>query len=339
MKYIEVKISASPAGLEALAALLGGYGIQALAIDDLRDARELLSQKDSRGWDYFDEGLQEAASAPADSPQELSLAFYLEEKPENDALLQAIKLDVMKLKGRELEGAFGGPAEGLSLGRLYVEPRLRSDGEWKDTWKQYFKPFRLTERLTVRPGWEEPAPEAADGGLVIRLDPGMAFGTGRHESTALCARLLEEALRPGAAVLDVGCGSGILSIAAVLLGAGAVLAVDSDDAALEAAAENIRANGCEGRARVLRGDLLEGLSFQADVVAANLTADLILRLADGLGTCLKEGGLFIASGILTEKREAVEAALREKGFAPEKVLEDGDWCAILAARIAGGARP
>jgi ribosomal protein L11 methyltransferase len=321
MNYIEVKIFASPAGLEVLTPLLDGYGIRGFAVDDPRDIAELAARKDERDWDYLDEALIESASASAD---ELSLTLYLEESPENTALFEKLKLDIMKLKGLEIDGGFG---SGTTLGRLYVESRIRSDEEWNDTWKQYFKPLRLTEKLTIKPSWES-LPPGAGAEHVIELDPGMAFGTGRHESTALCARLLEEAVTEGAAVLDVGCGSGILSVAAALLGAGEVLAVDNDAAAVQAALDNVRANGCEGRVRVVRGDLLEGLSFKADVVAANLTADLIAELADGLRSRMKDGGVFIASGILTERREAVEAALRDKGFAVERTMVDGDWCAF-----------
>jgi ribosomal protein L11 methyltransferase len=321
MNYTEVKIHVSPAGLEPLTALLAARGVGGLAIEDPREIAALAARKTDVGWDYIDEALLAACEADA---EEISVLFYLEENARNARLLADIRLDIMKLKGLELDGAFGAA---LPLGRLYVEARPCSDDEWKDQWKQYFKPFRMTERLTVRPSWENYAPEDPDE-LVIRLDPGMAFGTGLHETTTLCARLLEASLRPGAAVLDVGCGSGILSIAAALLGAGETLAVDLDDTALNVARENVAINGCADRVRIVKGDLLEGLAFRADIVAANLTAELIARLVGGLREHMNPGGIFIASGILSERRDTVFEALENAGFRIAEVLEAGEWSAI-----------
>ncbi|MDR3296161.1 MAG: 50S ribosomal protein L11 methyltransferase [Clostridiales Family XIII bacterium] len=332
MKYIEGKIFVSPAGLEPLAALLDGHGVHGLAIEDPRDAADLLSGKMAGTWDYLDEALLEAGRNPGD---EITVSFYLEDTRSNAETLQMLRLDIMKLKGLELEGNFG---TGLSLGRLYMETSLRSDDEWKDTWKQYFKPLRMTDRLTVKPSWESYTPESSEE-RIIELDPGMAFGTGRHESTLLCTRLLEEAIRPGDRVLDVGCGSGILSIAAALLGAGEVLATEIDEDAAAVATENIRLNGCADRVRVVKADLTRGISFCADVVAANLTADLIAALSGMLGACLKTDGIFLASGLLTEKRAGACAALEKNGFRIIGGLEDGEWCALKANRAEAAASP
>ncbi|MDR2132318.1 MAG: 50S ribosomal protein L11 methyltransferase [Clostridiales Family XIII bacterium] len=323
MQYIEVKIYVSPAGLEPLTALLLAHGVAGVAIDDPRDIAALAARKTGLDWDCFDEELLAKGNACA---EEIVVSFYLEPGDEGARRLDAIKLDLMKLKGNELDGGFG---EDLPLGRLYAESALRSDEEWKDAWKQYFKPFRMTERLSVKPSFEDYAPEAPDE-LVIELDPGMAFGTGLHETTALCARLLETSVGPGASVLDVGCGSGILSIAAALLGAGEVLGVDLDDTALKVARANIAANGCESRARVTKGDLLAGLSFKADVVVANLTAELIAALAGGLRAHMKPGACFIASGILTERRALAVSAIEAAGFRVAESAEAGDWCAFKA---------
>ncbi|MDR2296461.1 MAG: 50S ribosomal protein L11 methyltransferase [Clostridiales Family XIII bacterium] len=324
MRYIEVQIRVSPAGLEALTALLLGHGICGLVIDDPREIADLASRGNGLDWDYFDDALLAAGKAGAD---ELGVSFYLEEGAEGARRLEDIKIDLMKLKGAEFDGDFGGA---LTLGRLCAESVLRCEDEWKDVWKRYFKPFRLTERLTVRPSFEEDAAPAAPDALVIRLDPGMAFGTGRHETTALCARLLEASVRPGASVLDIGCGSGILSIAAVLLGAREVLAVDLDDTAVAVARENIAANGCADRVRVVKGDLLAGCAFEADVAVANLTADLIATLVGGLRARLKAGGCFIASGILEEKRDGAVSALEAAGFRILECVPAGGWCAIKA---------
>jgi ribosomal protein L11 methyltransferase len=303
MQYIEVKIRVSPAGLEPLTALLLEHGIDGLEIEDPREIAALAARKTGLDWDYFDEALLAQGERDA---EEIRVAFYLEDDAEGERRLADVKLALMKLKDAELGGGFGGD---LPLGSLCAESAVRSDDGWKDLWKQYFKPVRMTERLTVRPSFERYEPVSAEE-RVIELDPGMAFGTGRHETTALCARLLESSLRPGASVLDIGCGSGILSIAAALLGAGEVLGVDLDETAVGVARENVAINGCADRVTVIKGDLLTGLSFTADIAVANLTAELIATLAGGLRARLRPGGCFIASGLLTEKR-AVAVSARE----------------------------
>lgn len=325
MDYTEVKVHLSPAGLEALTALLIGHGVSGLVIEDPREIADLASRKTGLDWDYFDESLLAAGKAAGD---EITVAFYTEAGPEGSRRLDDIKLDIMKLKGMELDGGFG---ETRALGRLYTESVSRSDEEWKDEWKRYFKPFRLTSRITVRPSWEVYTP-ADEGELVIKLDPGMAFGTGKHETTALCARLLSAVVRPGAAVLDMGCGSGILSIAAALMGAGSVLGVDIDETAVSVARENVAENGCADRVNIVKGDLLSGITFEADVAVANLTAELIAKLANGLRAQLKSGGVFIASGILAERRAQAEDAVSAAGFRTEESLTEGEWCAFRSVR-------
>ncbi|MDR1247186.1 MAG: 50S ribosomal protein L11 methyltransferase [Clostridiales Family XIII bacterium] len=325
MDYTEVKVHLSPAGLEVLTALLTEHGVTGLVIDDPREIADLAARKTGLDWDYFDESLLAAGAAAGD---EITVTFYTEVGPEGTRRLEDIRLDIMKLKAMEADGGFG---ETQMLGRLYTESFLRSDEEWKDEWKRYFKPFRLTSRLTVRPSWEAYAPFDADE-LVMELDPGMAFGTGKHETTALCALMLSECVRPGSAVLDIGCGSGILSVAAALMGAGDVLGVDIDETAVSIARENVMKNGCADRVNIVKGDLLAGLSFKADVAVANLTAELIAELAQVLRPCLKSGGIFIASGILTERCALAEDAVRAAGFRIEESLADGEWRAFKAAR-------
>jgi ribosomal protein L11 methyltransferase len=170
------------------------------------------------------------------------------------------------------------------------------------------------------------------GELVITLDPGMAFGTGRHETTALCARMLEAYMRPGASVLDVGCGSGILSIAAALLGAGEALGVDLDEDAVETARKNVADNGCADRVRIVKGDLVSGLSFTADVAVANLTEASVAALARVIGARLRPDGVFIASGVLADRLGPVAEAVEAAGFRVVKSAVDGEWGAVAAER-------
>ncbi len=165
---------------------------------------------------------------------------------------------------------------------------------------------------------------------MIELDPGMAFGTGRHETTALCADLMEEAGCSGKKVLDVGCGSGILSIAAALLGSREILAVDIDDEAVRTAQENADKNGCSDRIKIIRGDMLKDIDFRADIVVANLIAEMIADLSDSVRRNMEPGGIFVSSGILLEKKDMVIRALGGNGFTVVKIKEKGEWCSVAA---------
>ena len=329
MKYIELKIHASHQGVEMVTEMLMRNGITGISVDDPADLQDILEKKNEYGWDYIDD---EVKSRPDREPV---VKAYLEDSPEGRAQLQHLKIEVMKLKSRELEGAFGWDAD---LGRLYAEEVVVDDEDWKDKWKENFKPTRITDRLVVKPSWEDYDAKAGD--LVIEIDPGMAFGTGTHETTRLCMGLLQWYLDPAKAGigsgsrrgLDVGCGSGILSIAAALLGAEDILGVEIDPDAVQVAAENIADNHLSDKIRVMQGDLTEGIDYEADIIVANLMADLVIRLAGSCARHLAAGGAFISSGILLEKREVVVEAIRQAGFSIEMVVTDGEWCAIAARK-------
>ena len=208
--------------------------------------------------------------------------------------------------------------------------------EWSTAWKKYYHPTPLGKRLVVCPTWEEYSP--APGELVMRLDPGMAFGTGTHHTTRLCAQLLEETVAPGCRVLDLGTGSGILSIAAVLLGAREAVGVDIDPVAVRTARENAAMNGIgPDRFRPLQGDLLHDPALAAemgegfDLIAANIVADVILALAPAFPRHLKPGGKAVCSGIILPRKEAVMAGLAAQGLEILEVREADGWCALLAS--------
>lgn len=222
------------------------------------------------------------------------------------------------------------------LGAQGVEFSLTLDDkkeeDWADSWKQYYKPVRIGHRLLVVPTWEE-VPAGKDD-LVLRMDPGMAFGTGTHETTRLCATLLEEYMKPGARVLDIGTGSGILAIAAAKLGAGQVNAYDIDPVAVRVAKGNAEENGCE---RVVCGvsDLLAGVDLvggRYDFVCANLVADIILRMAGDILRYLAPGGLLAVSGIIDRQAEEVKKALEDGGLTFCLLREENDWNAMLFTR-------
>ncbi|MPM92889.1 Ribosomal protein L11 methyltransferase [bioreactor metagenome] len=208
------------------------------------------------------------------------------------------------------------------------------DADWENNWKAYYKPLRIGRRLYVLPCWlTEPAP---DGRVTLRLDPGVAFGTGEHHTTRMCLELLEQVVKPGDEMLDLGCGSGILSVASVLLGASHAVAVDIDPVAEHVALENAAMNGvAPAQYDVLIGDLLSDEALQNcirrgyDVVVANIVAGVIIAIAPFAKTCCKKGAPFIVSGIIDEREDEVKAALLKEDFSIEQILRSEGWVAML----------
>ncbi len=243
------------------------------------------------------------------------------------------------------------------VGPLRVQQLEEQD--WADAWKQYYTIQRIGERAVVVPSWLEY--EAQPGDLVLRLDPGMAFGTGLHPTTQLCVAALERYARPGSQVLDLGCGSGILAITAAKLGAGAVLALDTDPIAVDATRENVARNDVADRVHVAVGSLGGGealghwlgesfvsspLSVVADdkprttdqgprtfdLIVANIIARVLAVLAQDLAAALAPGGVLIASGIIDEREEEVALAFAAAGLVPRERHQEGDWVALVYAR-------
>lgn len=320
MNYIELKIYTSRQGIEAVTAMLMEHGITETVVNDPAELEEMLKKKETYEWDYVDDAVLTRQGT------EPTVSVYFEDTEAGRAQMQAIKLAVMMLKGREIDGEFGQNAD---LGRLYAEELPAGGDEWKDKWKEHFKPTRVTEHLVIKPTWE--AYTAKEGELILEIDPGMAFGTGTHETTSMCLALIEKYRKDGFHVLDVGCGSGILSIGAALLGSPRVLGVEIDSDAVCVARENVKQNHVEDRVTVTEGDLTKGIDFQADLIVANLMADLVMRLSEDVQAHLKDGGIYLSSGILIEKKEPVTKALEKAGFTVLEIMEKGDWCAIAAA--------
>ena len=320
MRYIQLTIHATRQGIEAVLPLLMSYGLDGISVDDPADVEDILEKKNPYDWDYIDESLM---SRPDREP---TLSVWLDDTAENRQTVQDIKVDIMKLKAEEQYQTFGADAD---FGRLYVETETVDDEDWKDNWKEFFKPARITDRIVVKPSWEEY--DAKAGELVLEIDPGTAFGTGTHETTSLCMKLLEKYAADR--VIDVGCGSGILSVAAALLGCRYVLGTEIDANAVQIARENVALNGVGPQVKILEADLLKGIPYKADVIVANLMHDLVMRLAPDAFLHLDESGIFISSGILLEKRDQVAEAVRAAGFEILEIPEDGEWCAIAAKKL------
>jgi ribosomal protein L11 methyltransferase len=212
-----------------------------------------------------------------------------------------------------------------------VRSRWLSEEDWAHAWKEFFPVLRVSARLVICPTWRSYRPREVEA--VIRLDPGMAFGTGQHPTTLMCLRALEELLRPGMDVLDLGTGSGILALAAAKLGAASVLALDIDPQAAVVARENVRLNGLEAVVQVGEGGLDETLSTAFDLAMANISAPVIVEMASTLAEVLRPGGVLIVAGFSVESAERVSSALARTGLMVERALADGDWRALIARRL------
>ena len=319
MKYIQADIHVNREGIEPVLTALMNVDIMDTVVEDPADIADLLDKDQDWEWDYVDDSVIEMQNA------EPKVTVYLEDDEEGRRKLAALQGAVEELKKDAAAGAYG---ENVDLGPLTVDVYVEDDSEWKDNWKEFFKPKKVGKRIVVKPTWYDY--EKEEGDLVIEIDPGMAFGTGTHETTSLCLRLMEDYMQDGDKVLDVGCGSGILAIAGALLGSPEVLGVEIDPVAVEIAQENLKLNGVTGVARAQYGDLTKGIDFKAEIVVANLMADLVMMLSADVAKHILPGGKYISSGILVEKRDQVAAVIRDCGFDIVEIREDGMWCAIVA---------
>lgn len=306
MKWAEISIQTTHEATEAVANLFHDLGSSGVVIED----PELVnSYRRSGSWDY------------CDIPEELNTEIvtvkaYL---PVDDELEEKMRL---------FEQAFHELLQhGLEKGQGMLKWREVKEEDWASSWKEYFHPVKVGERIVIKPSWEEYIP--GDNDLVIELDPGMAFGTGTHHTTAMCCRVLEEVIKTGQMVFDIGTGSGILAVAAAKLGAESIQAVDLDAVAVRVAKENVEINRVEKQVKVSQGDLLTGIIGQADVIIANIIADIVIKLLKDIPGRLKDDGVFIASGIITERLSDVTAALLEHNLLLDRVIEEGGWVAMV----------
>lgn len=308
MKWHEVKVETGSTAVEAVSNILMEAGASGVAIEDALDAENY--QTDGFGEllekENFTE-LEEGALVMAYFPETIFL-------PE---ILPAIKSRIGKL-----------PDFGLDIGKNLVTVSVVAESDWATAWKKYYHPVRITRYLTIVPSWEEYTPACADEKVII-LDPGMAFGTGTHPTTSLTLQALESVLRGGETVLDVGTGSGVLSIACRHLGAGEVYAYDLDEVAVRAARENMDMNPIAEDVHVSANDLLTGVEIEADVIVANILADIIVLMLDDAWRLLKKEGHLIISGIIEDKRDMILEAVYTQGFETAQIFQEQDWYTMI----------
>ena len=318
MNWLEVKVDTAPAGLDAVSERLEALGVTGLVIDDEADFHDFL-EHNHQYWDYVDEDLEASMKGKS------RITFYLPADGDGFDQLAHLRTALQGFKD----------AHAGKYGTLLMTLENLKDADWENNWKQYYKPMEIGERLLVIPEWEQENVKGQAkyaGKVPLILEPGLTFGTGSHATTRLCLTALEETIQGGETVLDLGCGSGILSIAALRLGAASSKAVDIDDKCLTVAYENAALNGIgKDRYTVLVGDVLsdralrETLGGGYDVVAANIVADVIIGLAPTVRQFLKPGGLFLCSGIIDTRAEEVADALRQNGWIIESTRSGEGW--------------
>lgn len=353
MRWHEITIHTREEVAELIANVFHDLGAGGVAIEE---SGTLSKQRDTAYGQLYDTPLNDIPEGEA------MIAAYFAD-PDDVAALIARAEEHVRFVRDEL-GYDVGPA-------TFGEREVREE-DWAHSWKQYYKPVRVSERMTIKPTWEAYEPQSEDE-IVLELDPGMAFGTGTHPTTTLCLRALEQELRTGDDAIDVGCGSGVLAIAMAKLGACNVLALDLDPVAVESSQQNVRTNAVEAIVDVRKSDLLSilrghkseeteesdnraepvvqtkqsehggaavvnhdagssSINIPVRIVAANILADVIVLFTDDVYEVLQPGGIYITSGIILNKKDEVEAALQKSGFVLERVEREQDWIAIIARK-------
>lgn len=302
MDYTEVTISTATQGAEIISDILmrlGAAGTQILDRADLPDP-----SKPTANWELMDQSVIDAM------PEDVQVKAWFDEESLNK-IIGSLREQLSFLQGQ-------------NLGTLEISLQGVKEEDWAENWKQYYKPFRLGRHMVVKPTWEPWDTQADD--LVIEIDPGMAFGTGTHETTAMCVGLIEKYYQ-GGSLLDVGTGSGILAIAAARMGAKDIVAVDIDPDAVRVAKENVAHNGLADVIDVRKGDLLQGLNRSFDFAVANILAPVICLLAAPLKGHLTPGARFLCSGVIDEAEADVTKALLDAGYTIDEIQHKGDWVA------------
>jgi len=309
MKWVEVQIKTTTEAEEIVANIMYDLGVTGLAIENPNDI--LAFQQSEENWDYIDPEL-----IKQDYEGVIIKAYF----PEDENLSDKIKLVRDYIETIPINET-GKPLGTVTISEVYEK-------DWAEAWKKYYKPIKLGEKIVIKPTWE--VYEAKEGEIVVELDPSMAFGTGTHETTMLCIEALEKYIDENRFVYDVGCGSGILSIVSAKLGAKRVVGVDLDPLCVRVSNENVALNGVKDRVEIIQGNLLDRFNEKADIIVCNIIAEVIIDMTRYIKDYLKDNGIFIASGIITEKKDKVKETLAINGF---KVLEEriiNDWVLLVS---------
>lgn len=309
MKWTEVQIQGTTETEDIITSILYDWGATGLAIEDPLDIEKLNQSKED--WDFIDSSL---INLKIDGL--LIKAYFSEEE------------DLVKKVGDITRSIKNHPMLREEDHEIIITKVDEDD--WAESWKQYYKPLRIGENIIIKPTWEDYEVKKKD--IIIELDPGMAFGTGTHETTIMCTEALEEYVKNNNIVYDIGTGSGILSIVAAKLGAKKVIGVDLDLLCVKVANENIKINNVENIVEIKNGDLLEVIEDKADIIVSNIIAEVIAGMTKDLKAYLNDGGIFIASGIILEKLHLVQDSLIQSGFKIIEIKKTNVWACVIATK-------
>ncbi len=317
MNWTEVNIYTTTEGIDPVCGCLLGIGVTGFAIKDSKDFEEFLNDK-TGNWDYIDDDLMNLRNC------ETCVTVYLPDDSQGADMLSALRSEMSALAARDENKVFG---------RLAVDLANVREEDWANNWKQYFKPLTVGEKLVIKPSWEDY--EQKDGRTILEIDPASSFGTGQHNTTQLCLELIEKNLRKGDRLLDLGCGSGILSIASILLGAKEITAVDISQNSVETAKENAAKNHIAVEKYtaycgdiISENSLVEKIGGGFDLIAANIVADVLIAMSPIFERFVKKGGTLILSGIITERADEVIEAVKSKGYTMLELREKDGWAAV-----------
>ncbi len=319
MDWIQIKIITTNEGIDPVCGMLYDMGITGIEISDKEDFKEFL-ENNRKYWDYVDEELEKLKDADS------CITIYFSKDEEGIAQLSRLKSAVDELRKADTEDIFGS---------LDILTENMKDEDWSENWKQYFKPLEIGKRVLVVPEWETDVPQ--NDRVKFLINPGMSFGTGSHESTKMCIEEIEKYVKQGDRVLDLGCGSGILSVITLLLGAGDATAVDIDPMAVEVAYSNLALNGLpreiyhgyDGDITTDKGLYAKLAENKYEIVLANIVADVIIALSGFVKDFMKEDGVFICSGIIIDRKDEVVVALENAGLKVKEVRTMGEWAAVV----------
>jgi len=310
MNWTEVIIKTTTPGSDIIAEVFYEAGMSGTVIEDRSDIA--IYQKPEGIWDYIDEDILD------DMDPDVLVKGYLPDDEKLHDRIQYIQDRIRYLKSIELDE--------IDLGKCSIAFNQVKDEDWATSWKKYYKPIKIGKLIVIKPTWETYTKKEDE--VIIELDPGMAFGTGTHETTMMCIQLIEKYLKTGDKVIDVGCGSGVLSLVAAKLGAETCLAVDFDTFAVKITRENVILNKLEDKVIAKESNLLDHITVHADIIIANIIADVIMKLSNSVYEHLKNDGIFIASGIIKDRTTDVENVLYKDGFQVIEMLSMGEWVAF-----------
>lgn len=307
-KWIEIKVITSSSAIEPVSGIFYSLDVKGVAIEDPNDI--LTRQQGTLSWDFVDTNIFEFGDRAA------VVKGYFSQDDDIEGIVKYIELKIKELNEM-----------GIDTGQSKIITTVVFEDDWATSWKKYYKTIKLGKNIVIKPTWEDYTPQKEE--TIIELDPGMAFGTGTHETTMMCVELLEKYIKNSDTVFDIGTGSGILAITASKLGAKKVVGVDIDEVAVDAAKSNVKYNRIEN-VDIKHGNLVDVVDGKADIIVANIIADVVIYLIKVVKPFLKDDGIFITSGIIRDRKGDVISVFFNEKFNIQDIKEMGEWVAITA---------